>query len=320
MRDRCSYSGAQSPYDSAPQGGDGPRHAVVEWAVQYDAPEPASPARWIMTNVATSAPRERSTTALWSQPERPTSNKHRAHAANLEGNCSWFTAKMDESSPEQSGGAIMIASRLGFLPVLLLAVLFSACESAPNPPTSEEAEPRTLTDPAPDTDGILRVLVYHDMEGLAGQSDPNTFFAFKPEYAHGRELLTADVNAVVAGLFDGGADEVHVVDAHGSTSPEPDLLLDQLDPRAEMVFKDHPFEPYMDLTEPGLYDAIAVVGMHAKTGSRGFASHTFTIGMGVILNGMSITETEVIGYSWGRVDTPVIFASGDDRLASDLET
>lgn len=76
----------------------------------------------------------------------------------------------------------------------------------------------------------------------------------------------------------------------------------------------------MDLTEPGLYDAIAVVGMHAKTGSGGFASHTFTIGMGVILNGMSITETEVIGYSWGRVDTPVIFASGDDRLASDLET
>ena len=37
-----------------------------------------------------------------------------------------------------------------------------------------------------------------------------------------------------------------------------------------------------------------------------------------ILNGMSITETEIIGYSWGRVGVPVIFASGytDNLLGS----
>ena len=33
---------------------------------------------------------------------------------------------------------------------------------------------------------------------------------------------------------------------------------------------------------------------------------------------MSVTETEIVGYSWGRVGVPVIFASGDDRLALDL--
>jgi len=183
-----------------------------------------------------------------------------------------------------------------------------------------EGEIRTLGDPAADRDGVVRVLVYHDMEGLTGQSDPNTFrFAHSERYALGRTYLTGDVNAVVAGLFDGGADEVHIVDGHGSGNPEPDLLLDELDERAELISRDEVFDAYVDLTEPGVYDAIVVVGMHAKTGSGGFASHTYTLGIDFVLNGMSVTETEVVGYSWGRVGVPVIFASGDDRLEADLE-
>lgn len=177
-----------------------------------------------------------------------------------------------------------------------------------------------LVAPVKNSDGVLRVLVLHDMEGLSGQDDPRTFFAGYPDfYARGREYLTADVNAVIKGLFEGGADEVHVVDGHGSGNPEPDILLKELDPRARMVFRDKPFRQYMDLVEPGVYDAVAVVGMHAKTGSRGFASHTFTLGIGVELNGHSITETEFVGLSFGRASVPVIFASGDDRLAADLK-
>jgi len=194
----------------------------------------------------------------------------------------------------------------------------SGCGGADEPTAS--SEPRTLEAPADDSDGVVRVLVYHDMEGLTGQSDPNTFrFAHPERYAIGRTYLTGDVNAVVAGLFDGGADEVHIVDGHGSGSPEPDLLLDELDERAELISREELFDAYVDLTEPGVYDAIAVVGMHAKTGSGGFASHTYTLGIDFVLNGMAVTETEVVGYSWGRVGVPVIFASGDDRLKGDLE-
>lgn len=204
--------------------------------------------------------------------------------------------------------------------LLALGALASGgCAPADPGQGTDVGEPRTLGVPAPDTDGVVRVLVYHDMEGLTGQSDPNTFRFTHPErYALGRTYLTGDVNAVVAGLFEGGADEVHIVDGHGSGNPQPDLLLDELDPRAELVSRDQDFDAYVDLTEEGLYDAVAVVGMHAKTGSGGFASHTYTLGIDFVLNGMSVTETEVVGYSWGRVGVPVIFASGDDRLAADL--
>jgi D-amino peptidase len=166
----------------------------------------------------------------------------------------------------------------------------------------------------------VRVLVYHDMEGLSGQDDWKTYLFSHPEkYPDGQKLLVADLNAVIDGLFAGGATQVDVVDAHGSGNPEPDVRRDLLDSRAKQVFRDKEFDPNVDLTEPDKNDEVVAVAMHAKTGSRGFASHTITLGMDVLLNGSSITESEIVAYSWGRVGVPLIFVSGDDRLQNDLK-
>lgn len=178
--------------------------------------------------------------------------------------------------------------------------------------------PWTLEAARPDTSDGLRILILHDMEGLSGQSDPATFSFGSPLYPKGQELLVADINAVVEGLYQGGATEVMVVDGHGSGNPGPDVRRDLLDERANQILRDEPFDGYFDTPALEKFDAVAVVGMHAKTGSRGFASHTFTLGIGLAINGQFITETELVGLSWGRNGTPVIFGSGDDRLAADL--
>lgn len=182
------------------------------------------------------------------------------------------------------------------------------------------AQPWTLTPVEPPSDGSLRVLIIHDMEGLSAQDDPSSFDFGTELYPTGQELLAADINAVVDGLFAGGATEVLIADGHGSGNPEPDLRADLLDSRATQIIRDEPFDTYFDLPETEDIDAVAVVGMHAKTGSGGFASHTFTLGIDLLINGRSITETELVALSWGRVGVPVIFASGDDRLAADLES
>lgn len=179
----------------------------------------------------------------------------------------------------------------------------------------------TLSSPRSARDGSLRVLVYHDMEGLAGQDDYRTFNYSHPEYyAKGQGYLVADINAVVDGLFAGGATSVEIIDAHGSGNPSPDVDPTRLDPRAKQLTRDAPFRHYVDVVAPDSYDAVVAVGMHAKTGSQGFASHTVTIGMGLSMNGHAITETEIVAYSWGRVGVPVIFVSGDDHLQRDLAT
>ncbi|MFC2142293.1 M55 family metallopeptidase [Acidobacteriota bacterium] len=205
---------------------------------------------------------------------------------------------------------------------LMAAVIFSlmffpACTAQQEP---EDLQATFYSEPAPNDDGVLRILVLYDMEGLSGQNDWRTTDFSHPEfYSSGRELLTDDVNAVIDGLYAGGAEEVMVVDGHGSGNPEPDIILDKMDPRAEMINREEPFDAYADLPEMGGYDAVAVVGMHSKTGGGGFLAHTYTIGMDWILNERSINETEIVAYSWGRFDVPVIFASGDNKLQEQLE-
>ena len=205
--------------------------------------------------------------------------------------------------------------------VLLVAslVLASALVAA-IAPSRGDASTRRHAVGARKAGAPVRVLVYHDMEGLAGQDDWKTYLFSHPEkYPEGQKMLAADLNAVIDGLISGGATQVDVVDAHGSGNPEPDVRRDLLDPRAKQVFRDKEFDPYVDLTAPNTYDAVVAVAMHAKTGSRGFASHTITLGMDVLLNGKSITESEIVAYSWGRVGVPLIFVSGDDRLQNDLK-
>ena len=207
---------------------------------------------------------------------------------------------------------------------LVLAVVLSSCtERKPEdaaPDAAGGGEPVVLSAVSARAQGApLRVLVYHDMEGLAGQDDYRTFNFSHPEhYAKGRAYLAADINAVVDGLFAGGATSVEIIDAHGSGNPSPDLDPALLDKRATQLTRDAPFRHYVDVVAPNRYDAIVAVGMHAKTGSGGFASHTVTIGMGLSMNGQAITETEIVAYSWGRAGVPVIFVSGDDHLQRDL--
>ena len=185
--------------------------------------------------------------------------------------------------------------------------------------TVTEVPAYTVSDIVPDSDGTTKILLYYDMEGISGVNKFDQVIFGSPEYETGRENLTLDVNAVIDGLFAGGADVVHVTDAHGSGNPGPDVDCDKLDSRAQMLYKDAPYKPYIDLAEMEKYDAVAVVCMHAKTGNTGFMAHTYSGGCDWIINGKSITETEIIAYSWGRYGIPVIFASGDDILKGQLE-
>lgn len=221
----------------------------------------------------------------------------------------------------------MIRSVPKYFRLLLIALLsFSmACSVEPAPvveasATSMPSPAWTLEDPTPSDDEGITVLIIHDMEGLSDQDDPSSFDFGADTYERGQELLAADVNAVVEGLFAGGATEVLIADGHGSGNPDPDLRADLLDPRATQIIRDEAFDTYFDLPESENVDAVAVVGMHSKTGSGGFAAHTFTLGIDLLINGESITETELVALSWGRFGVPVIFASGDQRLGADLET
>jgi len=179
----------------------------------------------------------------------------------------------------------------------LLLMTASACLTAANPP---------------------KVVIIYDMEGISGVIAPAYERFGTPEYPTGRESLTADVNAAVRGLKAGGAGAIWIEDGHGSgNGQEPDLLVSKLDPAATFDFRDHPYDPYSTGLD-GSIDAIVCIGMHARARTPGFMAHTFTFDVAWKVNGVDLTETQIVAISAARWGIPVIMVSGDDVLAQQL--
>ena len=62
----------------------------------------------------------------------------------------------------------------------------------------------------------MRVVIWVDMEGIAGIENWDQVSSGKPQYEEGRRLLTGEVNAAVRGAKAGGADDIIVIDCHGA--------------------------------------------------------------------------------------------------------
>lgn len=178
---------------------------------------------------------------------------------------------------------------------------------------------RGLTQPAPTRP--LKVLLLYDMEGASTITELNqTRFAYPEPYRHGREGLTSDVNAAIAGLTAAGVTDIVVVDGHASSNAnEPDVFEDRLLAPAKMISRDGPFDIYAESYDHS-FDAVVAVGMHAGAGNRsGFVSHTYT---GVVadyrVNGVPFNESMVLAMNAARLKIPVIMISGDDQLEREV--
>ena len=161
-----------------------------------------------------------------------------------------------------------------------------------------------------------RVFVSVDMEGVAGVATLDQILRGGTGYPRAQELMTAEADAAVRGAFAGGADEVVVNDSHGTMD---NLLLDRLDPRAQVVTG----APRASCMVQGIRrdDALAVfVGYHAGAGEHGVLSHTFSTNFTELrVNGTAMTEAEVNGLYAGWLGVPVAVLTGDDAICSVAE-
>ena len=153
------------------------------------------------------------------------------------------------------------------------------------------------------------VYISADMEGVAGLSATDDPL--------GRRLMTAEVNAAIAGAFDAGATRVVVNDAHGGHN---NLLLDALDPRVTLLRGSlKPYGMMQGLDDS--FDAVMFIGYHGKAGSRGgFAAHT---GSGrtadLRVNGVSVGEGGMNAFYAAWYGVPVIFLSGDSLAVAEMQ-
>ncbi len=166
----------------------------------------------------------------------------------------------------------------------------------------------------------MRVVVFGDMEGVAGICRWAQVSAKGELYQEGRRLYTAEMNAAVRGAFRGGADEVVVMDCHGAGGDGSfnSLLAEELDERCEFVVQSE-WTEYTEPFEQGC-DAALMIGMHAMAGAeRGVMSHTVssTNWHGLRFNGTFVGEVGINAALCGTWGCPVALVTGDDVVCAE---
>ncbi|NNL68110.1 MAG: peptidase M55 [Myxococcales bacterium] len=158
-----------------------------------------------------------------------------------------------------------------------------------------------------------------DLEGAAGVTDWSQTREGGPAQEAARALLTAEINAVVAGLLGraaaaGEALQVSVWDGHGTGGTR----FDALDPRVVKYRHDDPrgfggvLEAVRAAEVPA--DALGFIGQHAMEGTGGNLAHTYSSTRVKLhrLNGVPIGEFGTRALHAWALGMPTVFFSGDD--------
>ncbi|SEO84677.1 D-aminopeptidase DppA. Metallo peptidase. MEROPS family M55 [Amycolatopsis saalfeldensis] len=161
----------------------------------------------------------------------------------------------------------------------------------------------------------MRIMISADMEGATGVTWTDDVVPGTGQWQRFRRLFTGDVNAVLAGLFEAGATDVLVNEAHSS---QRNLLLEELDPRARMLTGRHKPLSMMQGIDSGV-EGVVFLGYHAGAGFDGVLSHTYLENQitGVWLDDVPASEGRLNAAMAGEYGVPVLLVSGDDRTCED---
>ena len=156
----------------------------------------------------------------------------------------------------------------------------------------------------------MKIYLSTDFEGTSGIVAWEQAIEGNPEYAHGRALLTAEVNAAIEGAREGGATEIVVNDAHHNMR---NLRADELTGEATLISGRH--KPlYMMEGLDGSFDGVFFVSYHGSIGApAAILSHTYnphTIHT-VRVNGHIAGESALNALVAAHYKVPILLVTGD---------
>lgn len=156
----------------------------------------------------------------------------------------------------------------------------------------------------------MKIFMSVDMEGSTGLERLEELFRGLPGFDTFRQIMAGDTNAVIQGAIEGGATEIIVSNSHGyMCNINPDDLM----PGIRLVRGQLRREWCQMKAFDGSYDAVIMVGFHAKSGTDAILAHTWITGFrDVRVNGQSVPEPSLNGYLAGALGVPVVMLSGDD--------
>ncbi len=158
----------------------------------------------------------------------------------------------------------------------------------------------------------MKIYIMTDLEGVSGivtfeqtrDKDKNPHL-----YQEARRLLMEDVNAVVEGCLEGGADEVVVLDGHGGGF---NFIPSEMHPGATYITGVDRGMSCAGLDES--YDGVVLLGYHAMNGTPNGILHHTQSSKGenrYWYNGVESGEIAQSAAAAGHFGVPVIMVTGD---------
>ena len=170
----------------------------------------------------------------------------------------------------------------------------------------------------------MRVMIWADIEGVAGITRWEQVHGTLPLYDEGRRLYTEEVNAAVRACKQAGATEIIVIDGHGGGYRDGlgflSLIPDRLERGAEYVLG-YAWARYVQPFEQGC-DAVLFVGAHGMAGTPdAVLSHTVSSESwyNATINGTLVGESGIVAAIAGCWNTPAIFVDGDGATCREVQ-
>ncbi len=163
----------------------------------------------------------------------------------------------------------------------------------------------------------MKLYICTDMEGCAGILNHDDWVLPTGRwYNKGISILTAEVNAAIAGFFEGGATEIVVLDGHGAGGIDPL----QLDERARLL-RGQTTQSGVYFGLDGSFQGLAFVGQHAKAGTpRSHITHTGWFNtINETINGISVGEFGEIVLCAAERGIPTIFGAGEQAFTLEAQ-
>lgn len=170
----------------------------------------------------------------------------------------------------------------------------------------------------------MRVMIWADVEGVAGVTSWEHTGGKSPLYEEGRRLYTEEINAVVRACKRAKAEDIIVVDGHGGGYGRGwgfmSLIPDRLEPGAQYVLG-HAWARYVEPLTDGC-DAILLVGAHAMAGTpNAVLSHTVSSESWyqATINGTPVGESGIVAAIAGCWNVPAVFVAGDGSTCREVQ-
>ena len=157
-----------------------------------------------------------------------------------------------------------------------------------------------------------KYIIHCDLEGISGIVNYDQVNPGNPLYVHGQKLFTAELNSLVEGLHEGGAEEIYTYDHHYFGI---NIDISKIPSYVRLICGKPLYKDNWTGEKGSPFSGAILLGLHSKAcTSGGLLAHSYEHDIKDIrINGFSVGEIGMEAAIAGDFDVPILLITGDSK-------